>query len=230
MGVRLLIGQIGGEIIMDALVTRNGTFASTQQYTTFTPGISGNVPAGGRFGISLESADVDGNGYPDIIAGLDSSGVSGEGAVYIMFRNASNYVINVMEFSEGVNGMPPGATGSSQGFGYQLAWIGAWGDGTNVLAVGGGFIASNGAVYLFGMASNGTFQWYQKLESGEHGLPSIAGPPALGSGLAAVDLDSTLPMDLVVSQAGNSGASKVWLMVLDQAGRNVSQYLRLENG
>ena len=230
-GVRVLLGHFGVHSVYDFLVTRNGTFAESRLYTQQSPGILGYVPAGGRFGITVESADVNGDGHPDMIVTRDEGGESNRGAVHILFRNSTMDVYDVDEITGGVGVVPSGATAISQGFGYSLAWIGAWGDGTNVLAIGSGPPSgSNGAVYLIGFNQNGTQQWYQKLESGEHGLPPIAAPPTFGAGLGAMDLDGVPPLDLAVAQRGTAAQeSKLWFLVLDSAGRNVSSYLQVGN-
>jgi len=136
LGARFLVGQLTGEEIFDVLVSRNGTFSSTQRYTPTTPGLDGEIDTNYAFAQSLASADVDGDGYQDIISGAKLHGGNFQGAVYILFRNASNDVTSVTRYANGENGIPASTFPVAQRFGSHLAWIGDWGDGTNVLAVG----------------------------------------------------------------------------------------------
>jgi len=134
---------------------------------------------------------VNGDGYSDIIASAElyTTGTNAQGAVYILFRDASNAVTSVAQYSNGANGIPSDFIDDFQRFGSKLAWIGAWGDGTNALAVGCAAYGGDGAVFLLGFSSSGSLQWHEKFESGTHGLPIFSEPAAFGSGLGVVDLD-----------------------------------------
>lgn len=80
----------------------DGTFepGTTMQYSRDTPGLD-NVPVGAiRFGVAVESADINDDGAPDLIVGADQfdapfmPGINSmnTGAVFLIARNSSGLV------------------------------------------------------------------------------------------------------------------------------------------
>lgn len=139
---------------------------------------------------------------------------------------------HAVTLADGAGGIPTGTIPAGNRLGFRTVWLGAWGDGTNALALGGGAWPGADIVLLVGLHLNGTAGWHQAIGSGIGGMPSI-GLPSLGfgSGLGAIDLDGQLPLDLAIGVADNDArVDRVYLCVLDQSSQQVASQLPVYDG
>lgn len=189
VGVRLLVQQLTGCHLYDMLLAPNGTlFRSVRHLGSELEAVPGNdLTVGGRIGISIASADVDGDGLADAILGADfSNGVS------IMFANSTDpYSFSrAVTIQNGKGGLPADTFPGSNLLGYDVAWLGAWGDGTNALAMGGGAHTAADMVLLLGLHANATVAWFTSIGSGTGGMPPLSlSTLGFGAAVGAIDLD-----------------------------------------
>lgn len=235
LGVRLLVTQLTGSHLFDLLLAPDGSFARSIMHSgTDLQALTGNdLTIGGRIGISVASADVNGDGAPDAILGADSEDdLTGGVAVVFADPNDEFTFTHAVTITSPAGGLPAGTLPARNQIGYTITWLGPWGDGTNALAIGGGAHVSADVVLILGLLADGTVSWSQTIGSGQGGMPTLSLPSqGFGAAVAAIDLDGQAPMDLVITVADfTTGAEMLFLCVLDRDSRLVSSFSQVSNG
>ncbi|WP_406492904.1 VCBS repeat-containing protein [Streptomyces sp. NBC_01604] len=149
--------------------------------------VPGAAELGDGFGSDVSIADVDGDGYDDVAAGVpgeDFSGLTGAGSVVVLRGGAKGLTgTGAQVFSQNTAGVP-GAAENSDAFGRTTRLVDANHDGRAELAVGApGENANAGSVWVFrstssGITPTGSFTF------GAGTLGTVAANARLGSGFA----------------------------------------------
>ncbi len=202
------------------------------------PGNPGGLLASDdRLGVSIDGADLDRDGVPDMIVGAYTTddGFTDAGAIFIVLMNADGTVKSETKLSatSGNLGAVFAASGYSLGAGHFLglgvAYLGDLdGPGPSAYAIAVGASGdAEGAVYiLFMAADSSTVLSAMKLADGEGGIPANT----LGAGDffghdvgAAGDIDGDGVGDLVVGAPFDdfypTDGGAVWVVFLDRTGR-----------
>ncbi len=188
-----------------------------QKISDTSGGFGGGLMDMDAFGGSITKiGDLDGDGNPEVAAGLpgDDDGGSGRGAVYVLFLDPNAMVLSKQKISD-TAGNFTGTLSDFNAFGIAVAGIGDL-DGDNVpdLAVGAsgdndGAVGcpnqfqtncSVGSVYILFLNSNGTVKGHQKISATNGGFSgSLDNGDSFGSTIAALgDLDGDGKTDIAV--------------------------------
>ncbi len=188
----------------------NGTVNTSVK---ISDGLGGFNPSGldgsDFFGSSVANlGDLNGDGIIDLAVGAsnDENSEAGEGAIYILFMHTNGTVNTSVKISDGLGGFNPSGLSNSDAFGYSLANLGDLnGDGIIDLAVGAyqdeNSQASEGAIYILFMYTNGSVNTSVKISDGLNGFnqSSLDSGDLFGSSLANLgDLNGDGIQDLVV--------------------------------
>ena len=193
-------------------------------------GTQGIVPPnetnGAQFGSALLTADVTGDGIDDLVVAANlEGGVGGGGGVWI-YKGGSDINSPVTRGQHILSPTPSG----SQKFGTALAAGRFRGGATNELAISGPLTPDSaaGRVFLF-KQSGGSLVSEQTLEFDSGGFP-VSGA-ALGTSLAAGDLDADGNVDLVAGAPATNGNTGEVVVYRGHAGAAMTQWgTRLPHG
>ena len=181
-----------------------------------------------RFGASLASGDLDGDGVPDLAAGAPGAGA---GAVHLLYLNSDGTVKRTAEINvSSANG--PQLSANDE-FGASLASGDLDGDGVPDLAAGATGDdegASNaGAAHVLFLNANGTLKRTAETNALSAREPRLETSDEFGSSLAAIgDLDRDGVADLAAGAPGDdeggSRAGAVHLMLMTSTGTEKRAY------
>ena len=152
-----------------------------------SPGVPGAAELGDSFGSDVSVADVNGDGYADVAAGVpgeDFDGITNAGSAVVLRGGAGGLTgTGTQSFSQDTEGVP-GAAENADLFGRTARLLDANHDGRAELAVGAtGENANAGSVWAFpatasGITATGSFTF------GAGTLGTVAANARLGSGFA----------------------------------------------
>lgn len=150
-------------------------------------GVPGAAESGDFFGSDVSVADVDGDGYADVAAGVpgeDFDGLTAAGSVVVLRGGAQGLTgTGAQSFSQDTAGVP-GTAENSDLFGRTTRLVDANHDGRAELAVGAtGENANAGSVWVFRSASSGITAT-GSFTFGAGTLGTVATNARLGSGFA----------------------------------------------
>jgi hypothetical protein len=202
-----------------------------QKISETAGGFEGTLAPGNSFGTSVASlGDLDGDLVSELAVGAfgDDDGDLDQGAVWILFLDASGTVLSEQKISETAGGFT-GVLDAGDLFGRAVCGLGDLdGNGTLDLAVGalgdddGGL--DTGAVWILFLNADGTVGAQQKISASEGGLAGVleAGD-GFGVALAALgDLDGDGNTELAVGARhdddGGTDQGAVWILTLDSGG------------
>ena len=166
------------------------------------------IDSGDRFARDQAMAgDVDNDGILDLVIGArsDDDGATDAGAVYIVFLNADGTVRDYQKISMLEGGFTD-TLDAGNFFGYGVAGVGDY-DGDTVpdiavTAVG----ASNQALYILHLNSDGTVK------------SQVKNPGVVGWGLSAAgDLDGDGKIDLIAGEPDVAGGGGIQILFLDNS-------------
>ena len=212
-------------------MNHDGTVKSNQKISDTEGNFTGTLDEYDSFGSSVSSiGDLDGDGTTDLAVGAmcDSDGITGAGALWILFMNRDGTVKSNQKISQ-TEGNFTGTLDNNDYFGCSVASIGDLNDdGINDLAVGAYFDddggTETGAVWILLMNRDGTVKYSQKISATAEEFTGVLDPyDYFGVSLAAVnDLNGDGITDLVVGadwdddgdRNGDKGA--VWILFLNK--------------
>ena len=231
-------GDAGEGAVFILFMNADGTVKSQVKISDGLGGLAGGtLGVSDGFGLSLAAlGDLDGDGIGDLAVGalLSTTGTY-RGAVYVLLLNADGTVKSQQKISDGAGGVPADTFDDLDGFGHSISNLGDLdGDGVVDLAVGAfndeNGDASEGAVYILMLNSNGTVKSYQKVSDGLGGLSSgiLSAGDKFGESVATVgDLNGDGIVDLAVGAPNaennhlNEGA--VFVLFLNADGTVMSE-------
>jgi hypothetical protein len=206
--------------------------------TPTTGGFTGPLELDDHFGTGLSSsADLDGDGRPELIVGAPGDGPNAQGAIWILSLDENGHVDSEQRIRS-TSGWPGSPLTDRELFGMDVAVLGDLnGDGWTEIAVGapgsdppGSGIY--GSVYILSVDSTLTAQSYVRISEGSGGLS--AGLPIDGEFGYSVacpgDVDGDSIPDLAVGAIrndGTKGAAFVLFLNLDGSVRN---HVRIAEG
>ncbi len=190
------------------------------------------VRRGDRIGVSVARiGDLDGDGIDELAFGAPGSddGANYAGAVHILFFDRTGRLRGDQRLSATDGGVAPVPTAST-GFGWSLAPLGDLdGDGIPDLAVGSGYTAGAGSIWILHLNADGSAKTSTLITRGDP-EPEPSPPYGNGFGFALAglgDLDGDGSFELAVGApfddeaAAQAGA--VWILSLDAAAGVVSE-------
>ena len=181
-----------------------------------------------RFGASLASGDLDGDGVPDLAAGAPGAGA---GAVHLLYLNSDGTVKRTAEINASSANGPQ--LSANDEFGASLASGDLDGDGVPDLAAGATGDdegASNaGAAHVLFLNANGTLKRTAETNALSAREPRLETSDGFGSSLAAIgDLDRDGVPDLAAGAPGDdeggSRAGAVHLLLMTSTGTEKRAY------
>lgn len=248
----IVVGALGDEVsgngaegtISVLFLNADGTVKNQRKIGNGLGGIAeGTLLSDDGFGGAVTVlGDVNGDGITDLAVGaaLDDTTGDGEGAVYVLFMDASGAAVQSSKIIDGQTGFAVGSLDAGDAFGSSVAGIGDIdGDGIPDVAVGAAsdenLDDAEGAVYVLQLNADGSVKLQSKITDGLGGLAdgTLNAGDQFGSSVAgAGDLNGDAVPDLIVgaSQAGtpnvNEGAAYILLM---SANGSVQQQVEISN-
>ncbi len=173
------------------------------------------------FGESVATADLDGDGVPEIIAGAgsDDAGGTSRGTVHVMFMNSDGTVKRTAEINDNTANGPVLDDGAN--FGISVAPLGDLdGDGVPDLAAGA---VGNGTVHVMFMNSDGTVKRTAEINDNTANGPSLSDNDRFGISVASPgDLDGDGVPDLAAGahadDEGGTNRGTVHVMFMNSDG------------
>ncbi|QIJ62636.1 FG-GAP-like repeat-containing protein [Streptomyces sp. JB150] len=168
--------------------TANGPDGTkAQSLNQDSAGVPGAAEADDAFGSDVSVADVNGDGYADVSAGVfgeDYDGLTHAGSVVVLRGGAGGLTgSGAVSYSQDTDGVP-GAAESGDQFGRATRLLDANGDGRAELAVGApGENTGSGSVWVFRSTSAGVTPT-GSVTFGHGTLGTVAANAGLGSGFA----------------------------------------------
>ena len=157
-------------------------------------------------GTSVASADIDGDGIPDVAAGAPNNsngGSSGTGGIWLFFLNADGTARELVELTNGENGMPLGSLLFGDRLGDWVTLEDIDGDGTPDVIAGSIYddagASDAGAVWIMLLNPDGTAKSVVELANDQNGIPdgTFGMNSQFGHRVAVGDLDNDGTPDLV---------------------------------
>lgn len=220
-------------------MSQNITVSSYQKINELNGGFGGVLDNEDNFGVSIDKIeDLDGNGVDDLIVGSfsDDDGGQNKGAVWILFMDNSNNVINETKISNTSGGFT-GVLDNNDRFGGAVAYLGDLNsDGKIEVAVGADYDGDGGtwkgAVWILSLNADGTVFSYSKISSTSGNFTgNINGDAIFGTDIENIgDLNGDGIDDIAVGSrrdndgGGNEGA--VWIIFLN-SNLTVSNYQKI---
>ena len=221
VGARGLNGLEGAVYLV--LLDASGSMIQNYPIGDGVGGLSATLEPGNWFGHAVATlGDLDGNGVVDIAVGAPQDTVApldAPGSVYILFLDSDGTVLAENEIGPG---QFAGQTSHSW-FGRSLEALGdVDGDGTPDLAVGeprhDGANATEGAVWILSLNSDGTVKCYERISSTSGGFGGTLGEnDRFGSAVASIgDIDGNGSSELWVGarrdDTGGSWSGAGWTL------------------
>ena len=207
----------------------DGTVKTYKKHNRTThPGLTSTLPAASneQFGISMTNiGDLDHDGVTDMVASLAVPSGNTPPRFYVIFLNTDGTIKQVQEVSDRSGGMQGLLPNYSNIWGAFSEGIGDLdGDGNGEIAVGDIYSAdaTDGAVYILFMNSNGTVRNYQRFANG---IGGFVGPSDTGFGRSLEklgDLDCDGVNDIAVGspyiKTGSLAMGGFWIVYLKSDG------------
>jgi len=220
------------------LMNTNGTVKTAVELADGLNGMSADLAAGDKLGISVTAAgDINGDGIPDLAAGAyqNDDGGADAGAVWVLLMNSDGTVNSAVELADGLNGMSTDLAAGDE-FGRSVTPAGDIdGDGTPDLVASAPNNAGDGAVWVLLMNSDGTVKTAVELADGLNGMSTdLAAGDGFGKSITpAGDIDGDGTPDLAVGASknddGGADAGAVWVLLMNTNG-SVKTSVELADG
>ncbi|MEM5565360.1 T9SS type B sorting domain-containing protein [Psychroserpens sp. AS72] len=215
-------------IFTQFMFAQNYNVSSFQKINELNGGFIGGLNNQDNLGVSIDGiGDLDGNGVNDLAVGAfsDDDGGINRGAVWILFLDSNDFVINQTKISDTSGGFN-GVIDNEDRFGGAVAYLGDLNsDGLIELAVGadydgdGGFW--HGAVWILSLNPDGTVNSHAKISDTQGAFNGfINGDAIFGTDIENIgDLNGDGIEDLAVgsrrdNDGGNSGGA-LWILFMN---------------
>jgi len=209
----------------------DGTVKANQKISSTEGNFTGILDDEDQFGYAIAFlGDTDGDDVGDIAVSSirDDDGVSGAGAVWILFLNPDGTVKSHQKISN-TEGSFTGILHTDNYFGFSIASLGDFdGDGAGDIAVGAHYDDDGGpvtgAVWLLFLNSDGTVKTHQKISDTEGDFTGyLEDYDCFGSSVTDLgDLDNDGVTDIVVGafhdDDGGENRGAVWVLFLNADG------------
>ena len=185
-----------------------------------------DISSGDFFGHDIESiGDIDGDGISDIAVGApyDDDGGPSHGAVYILFLNSDGTVKDSQKISS-TEGNFQGVIDSGDCWGNAITSLNDFdGDGITDIAVGAhgdsenGF--SRGAVYILFLNSDGTVNFYEKINSKQNNFKfQLNDSDMFGTSVTNIgDINNDGITDIAVGSPGDDDTKELRKTIIEQS-------------
>ncbi len=234
-------GAIDAGAIWILFLNTDGTVKGHQKISATTGGFTGDLDGDDQFGHKLALlGDLDADGVVDMAVGAprDDDGVSGAGAVWILFLNTDGTVKAHQKISNTQGGFT-GTLGFGDVFGGAVDSIGDLdADGVIDLIVGAnnddGGGTFRGAVWILFLNANGTVKTHQRISDDEGGFTgTLEDEDFFGVAVGSVgDLDGDGVLDVAVGARrdddGGGDRGAVWILLLNTDG-TVKSHQKISN-
>lgn len=215
--------------------------ADYQKINETNGGFAGNLNDFDSWGIAIDNiGDLDGNGVNDLAVGAytDDDGGTDRGAVWILFLDADNQVIDQIKISDTQGGFT-GVLEDDDRFGGAVAYLGDLNsDGRIELAVGADYDGDggywHGAVWILSLNNNGTVNSHVKISDTEGGFTGVINGDAIfGTDIENIgDLNNDDIADLAVASRrdadGGSRRGALWILFMN-ADLTVNSYQKISD-
>ncbi len=182
---------------------------------TQVPGVVFRGQAGDLAGAALASADVDGDGWPDVLIGAPGHD-TGRGRLYVIYNQPLPAEVDLGQVGGAIAGAVIQGTQPGDQFGTSVASADIDGDGANDIVVGApGAEAARGAAYLvYGGQDVSAVSLLDIPSCGLDALYVVGDAPdaRLGAAVSAGDLNGDGRPDLAAGSPGAAGGGRVELI------------------
>ena len=208
--------------------SQNYDVSDYQKINETNGGFTGTLNDYDSWGIAIDNiGDLDGNGTNDLAVGAytDDDGGFNRGAVWILFLDANNQVINNTKISD-TSGNFTGVLDNDDRFGGSVSYLGDLNsDGLIELAVGADYDGDggywHGAVWILSLNNDGTVNSHVKISDTQGGFNGfINGDAIFGTDMEVIgDLNNDGITDLAVGSRrdadGGSRRGAVWILFMN---------------